>query len=132
MAVGLSNPQVTVNNQPLDIVPNTLTYDAGEGEINVRAASGGGGRATTVHTVNAETKMSKVTFEVYLTPEVDGLISEWKLAINANAISFSERVAGNSVTRTFPNCSLINAVERSASADGTVSLEFSGDPMISG
>ena len=127
----LSNPQVEVNNDAIAIVPNTLMYDAGEGEVNVRAASAGGDNSVSIHTVNAETKISKVMFEVYVTPELDALISEWKRQPSENVIAFSENAGGGTtVTRTFNGMSLMNPVERHPTADGTVSLEFSGDPMV--
>ena len=126
----LSVPQVNVNNVNIRIVPNSLRYDGGEGEINVRAASGGGNEIETVHTSNAETKIGKVIFDVYTTSDIDSAIAEWKADIGLNAISFSERFNdGSAITRSFDRMSLMNAVERQASADGVTSLEFEGDPM---
>lgn len=126
----LSVPQVNVNNVNIRIVPNSLRYDGGEGEINVRAASGGGNEIETVHTSNAETKIGKVIFDVYTTVNIDSLIATWKADVGLNAISFSERFNdGSTMTRSFARLSLMNAVERQASADGVTSLEFEGDPM---
>jgi len=126
----LSVPQVNINNENIRIVPNSLEYDGGEGEVNVRAASSGGNSTVTVHTVNAETKMSKVKIDVFLTTDIDRQIAIWKERVGANAITFAERFAnGEAVTRGFSRMSLTNNVDRSASADGVVSLEFMGDPM---
>ena len=126
----LSTPQVNINNVNLRIVPNSLRYDGGEGEVNVRAASGGGNQIESVHTSNAETKIGKVMFDVFLDTDLDGFIAQWKENIGVNSISFSESFNdGTSVTNSFDRMSLINAVERNASADGVTSLEFSGDPM---
>jgi hypothetical protein len=126
----LSTPQVSVNNVNIRIVPNSLRYDGGEGEVNVRAASGGGNNIESVHTSNAETKIGKVMFDVYLDTELDSFIAQWKEDIGVNSISFSERFNdGTAVTRSFDRMSLMNAVERNASADGVTSLEFEGDPM---
>lgn len=127
-SIALSVASVTINNVSIAIVPNSLTYDAGEGEINVRSAMSGG-RAVSVHTINAETRISKVTFEMYNTSELDGQISEWKQNIGGNVISFISTVNGSPTTRDFTGMSLINPVERMISADGTISLEWSGDPM---
>lgn len=126
-----SVPQVEVNNDLILIVPNTLNYDLGEGETNVRAASGGGNSIRSVHTQNAESKIGKVMFSVYLTADMDDRIREWKDSTGANAIKFSERLGDGTVSaRSFENMSLINSVNREATADGTVPLEFSGDPAI--
>lgn len=124
----LSTPQVTVNNNTVAIVPNSLTYDGGEGQINVRAASSGGAGVESVHSGDAETRIGKVMFDIYLKDETDGFISTWKSQLNV--ISFGQASAGGvSTTRTFRNMSLVNDVERNAAADGVVSLEFEGDPM---
>ncbi len=126
----LSVPQVNINNVNYRIVPNSLRYDGGEGEINVRAASGGGNNAESVHTSNAESKIGRVVFDVYLDADLDSAIAEWKQDIGLNSISFSERFQdGTAVTRSFDRMSLMNRVERNASADGVTSLEFEGDPM---
>ncbi len=126
----LSTPQININNVNIRIVPNSLRYDGGEGEVNVRAASGGGNQIESVHTSNAETKIGKVMFDVFLDTELDGFIAQWKENIGINSISFSESFNdGTSVTNSFDRMSLINNVERNASADGVTSLEFSGDPM---
>lgn len=126
----LSVPTVIVNNETIAIVPNSFTYDGGEGEINVRAASAGGGNTTSVHSQNAETQIGKCKFDIFLTPGVDQYIAVWKENVGSNSIQVIQRAAGgDSVTLSFDNMSLMNAVERAASADGVTSLEWSGDRM---
>lgn len=130
MSITLSVPSVIVNNQTIAIVPNSFTYNGGEGEINVRAASGGGNTIESVHSVNAEGKIGKCKFDVYLTPDVDSLIRSWKNQVGQNNIQFVQRLSGGgNMTRSMSRMSLINDVERQASSDGVVSLEFAGDPM---
>lgn len=126
----LANPQININNVNIRIVPNSLRYDGGEGEVNVRTASAGGNSVESVHTSNAETKIGKVMFDVFLDNELDSFIALWKDDIGANSISFSERFTnGSALNRSFDRMSLVNNVERNASADGVTSLEFEGDPM---
>lgn len=130
MSITLSVPSVIVNNQTIAIVPNSFTYDGGEGEINVRAASGGGNQIESVHSVNAEGKIGMCKFDVYLTPDVDSLIRTWKNQVGQNNIQFVQRISnGGNVTRSMSHMSVTNKVERNASSDGVVSIEFSGDPM---
>lgn len=130
MSITLSVPSVIVNNETIAIVPNSFTYNGGEGEINVRSASGGGNTVESVHSVNAENKIGKCTFDVYLTPDMDSRIRSWKNQVGQNNIQFVQRISGGgNVTRSFSRMSLINEVERNASSDGVVSLEFAGDPM---
>ena len=127
----LSVPGIIVNNELLKIVPNTFTYDGGEGEIMVRSASGGGRNSETVHSVDAETFIGKCNFETYLTADLDGKIATWKENIGNNSIQAIQRPlgGGDAVTLSFDGMSLANAIERAASADGTVSLEWMGEPM---
>lgn len=130
MSITLSVPSVIVNNETIAIVPNSFTYDGGEGEINVRAASGGGNNIESVHSVNAENKIGSCKFDVYLTPDMDSKVRSWKNQVGQNNIQFVQRISGGgNVTRSFSRMSLINPVERNASSDGVVSLEFKGDPM---
>ena len=58
MSITLSVPSVIVNNETIAIVPNSFSYDGGEGEINVRAASGGGNTIESVHSVNASATLA--------------------------------------------------------------------------
>lgn len=128
----LSVPTVIINNETISIVPNSFTYDGGEGEITVRAASAGGGNTTSVHSQNAETQISKCKFDLFLTPGIDQYIASWKENIGSNSIQVIQRAPGgngDSVTLSFDNMSLMNAVERQASADGVTSLEWMGDRM---
>jgi hypothetical protein len=130
MSITLSVPSVIVNNETIAIVPNSFTYDGGEGEINVRAASGGGNTIESVHSVNAEGKIGGCKFDLYLTPDLDSKIRTWKGQVGQNNIQFVQRISGGgNVTRSLSRQSLINMVERNASSDGVVSLEFKGDPM---
>lgn len=127
----LSVPSIIINNESLKIVPNSFKYDGGEGEISVRSASGGGRNSETVHSSNAETFIGKCTFEMFLTSDLDNKIATWKENIGNNNIQAFQRPigGGDAVTLSWDGMSLINMIERAASSDGTVSLEFQGEPM---
>lgn len=126
----IATPEVIVNGDKIAIVPNSLSYNAGEGEINVRAASSGGGISESVHTVDAEAQVGMVKFQMFNTPELDGQIANWKQSIGENAISFAEQIGGEQFIRQAPGMSLVNAVEREIGADGTTELEFQGDQFV--
>lgn len=127
----LSVPSIVINNEVIRIVPNSFTYDGGEGEITVRSASGGGRNSETVHSANAESFIGKCSFEIFLTSDIDYRIAIWKENIANNSIQAFQRPlgGGDAVTLSWDGMSLTNNVERAAAADGTVSLEFQGDPM---
>ena len=129
--ITLSVPTVIVNNETWAIVPNSFKYDGGEGEINVRAASAGGGNSSSVHSQDAETQIGKCSFDIYLVPGVDNKVATWKENVGANRVQAIQRQpqTGESETLSWDNMSITNAVERNASADGVTSLEWEGDQM---
>jgi len=129
--ITLSVPAIIVNNETWAIVPNSFTYDGGEGEVNVRSASGGGNNANSVHSQNAETMIGKCKFDIFLVPGVDNKLATWKENVGANRVQAiqTQPITGETTTLSWDNMSLVNAVERNASADGVTSVEFEGDRM---
>jgi len=129
--VTLSVPGIVVNGENIAIVPNSFKYDDGEGEINVRAASMGGRKSSSVHSENAESHIGKCSFDIFLTPDVDAKIKRWKKKVGDNDIQAVQKSESNeSVTKSWRNLSLVNSVEREASADGVTNLEFEGDSVV--
>lgn len=125
-----SNPTISVNDETVAIIPNTLMTKNGHGETKVRAVSTGGGGGGTVHTVDAESRFSVVKFDLPNTAANAEKVRQWKSAIGTNTVSFFERVGGDVVERTFTGQSIVNDPEFEASADGKVSIEFNGDPAV--
>lgn len=121
--MALSTPGISVNNVPISIVPNSFTFKLGKGEINVRAASTGGGATEPVHTENAETKIGMMKWEMYVTTENKQLISSWKDGIGSNFVSAQQ--AGDAPI-SMGSASMVNDPDFEASADGTVEVEFQG------
>lgn len=129
--VALSVPEILVNDEKISIVPNSFTYDKGEAEINVRAASTGNGASESVHTVNAESAISEPMFSLFVTNENDERIRDWKENIGSNVLKAIQRVpGGRDIVLTFPGQSLTNKPTREASADGVLACEFKGDQGI--
>lgn len=126
----LSVPTVTINNDTMEITPNSVSYDGGEGQIMVMSVSAGGGVTRSVHAVNAETQIGKVTFDMKLTEDLDAKIAIWKEDVGANSIQITQDAGnGNSITLSFDNMSLINDVSRNPTPDGNTTLEWQGDKM---
>ena len=129
--VALSVPEVLVNDEKIAIVPNTFSYDLGENEVNVRAASIGNGGTESVHTVNAESGFSEPMFSMFVTDLTDNLILQWKGKLGDNTIKAVQAVPdGSDIIITFPGQSLSNKPTREAQSDGVVALEFKGDPGL--
>lgn len=127
----ISVPFVIVNGNKIKIITGSLVYDDGEGEVTVRAVSSGGGGGDTVHTINAESKFSIVKFDLAVTTENDQLVKIWKNNVAANTVEFGQRFSdGTAVAKNYAGMSVVNRLERAASPDGVLSVEFQGDPAI--
>lgn len=122
----LNNPTVEVNDNPIAIVPNSLSYKKGRGEKSVKAQSAGGNAIETVVTQNAETKVSMVKFKLYPTKENFDLADVWIDNINGNTIRLSE----GELTESFRGMVTTNEPERMVGADGELEIEFQGQPVL--
>lgn len=122
----LNNPTVEVNDNPIAIVPNSLSYKKGRGEKSVKAQSAGGNAIETVVTQNAETKVSMVKFKLYPTKENFDLADVWIDNINGNTIRLSE----GELTESFRGMVTTTEPERMVGADGELELEFQGMPVL--
>lgn len=121
----LSNPQVSINDEIIAIVPNSLSYKPGAGDKEVKAQSAGGNAITTVVTENAETKLSTVKFKLYNTKKNLQLVKDWG-ALYAVAIEISEE----DVTESFSDCVITTEPERAVGADGDLEIEWKGAPSL--
>lgn len=124
----ISTPSVIINNIPIGIVPNSLKYTEGLGEQIMRTQSAGGGSVDVVYSLDAESLMSTVSFELINTNENIDLARLWKTNENNNAISFVDSRTG--FTRNFANMALTSNYEVNLGADTTISVEFKGDRAV--
>lgn len=122
----LSVPGIVVDDVPIGIVPNSYKSTRGKGEIKVRAESTGGGSSRSVHTEDAESKIGKMSWDMYNTDENKTFFVQWKSQIGSNTITASQPgmkpEAGQSM-------SLVNDPDWEGSPDGVVTFEFEGDPL---
>lgn len=125
---------LTINNNPVPngYKPNTLSYEPGFGEINVRTVVNGNS-TTTVHAPDASTKigMLKVELEpIDKTADNQDILKYIKsLKDNIGSNTLKVTSADTGVKRTFVNCSCTNKIEFVDGTDGNVSLEFKGDEV---
>lgn len=124
----ISTPSLIINNLPVGIVPNSLKYTEGLGEQSMRTQSAGGGSVQVVYSTNAESFMSKISFQLINTAENMELAKRWKTNLNQNAISVIDQYTA--FTRNFANMALTNDYELELGADGVISLEFMGDAAV--
>lgn len=126
MARTLANPVVKINNTVVGIVPNSLSYKAGRGDITLRPQSAGGNSIEVVKTENAETKKSMCKFMTYNTKGNIELKEEWQDSLDGNTIELSD---GDFVV-SFRKMFVIEDPEVKLSADGEVPLNFEGQPIV--
>jgi hypothetical protein len=130
MPTGIATPYITVNNQVVNIVPNSFTYTEGLGEQSMKTQSAGGGQVSNVYWDNAETKFSTCKFKLFNTPYNIALSRQWKLSLNRNAISATGSTPDGILTKSFNNAALLNNYETALGVDGTIDLEFSSDKAV--
>lgn len=129
MAIAIANPTIRVNDETIAIVPNSVTVQMGFGETNVRAASSGGNSIETVHTSDAESKISMLSFDVYNTPEMIRKFSTWKNDVGANTAQVVGNLPGGAQFNvSMANVSIVNDPEFELGADSVTSIEMKGDP----
>lgn len=121
----LSVPAIRVNNDNIDIVPNSFTFKRGGGTTNVRSASAGGNRVKSVHSKNAEDQISSGKFDLYVTTANRNKVSDWQDNTGANSIQAVE----NGTTIPFNHVSITNDPDFEATSDGKVTVEFAGDKI---
>lgn len=121
----LSSPTVELNDQPIAIVPNSLSYKKGQGDKTVRAHATGG-NVEVVIAENTETKVSMVKFKLFNTKENFDLVNGWTDNINGNTIRLSEA----ELTESFRTMVVTTEPERVIGADGELEIEFQGTPVL--
>lgn len=127
MALGtLANPTVEVNDAPIAIIPNSLSYKKGQGDKTVKAQSAGGNAIEPVISENAETKISMVKFKMYNTKENFDFVNAWTDNINGNTIRLSE----GELVESFRTMVVTSEPERMIGADGELEIEFMGTPVL--
>lgn len=130
MSEQLANAAVTVNNVPVAITPNSLTFTEGLGEQTIRAASVGGAEVEQVFSQNIESNFSKVSFDMPATVDNIELAREWKVNGNANLVQIAGRTAEGRVTRTFSKAALLNDYDIPLGSDTNITIEFTASKAV--
>jgi hypothetical protein len=126
MAERVSLPSVYVNNELVQIMPNSVSYTDGFGLSKVDAQSAGASVVTPVFSQDAETFLSTIKFELYNTPEALNLARSWRSRFSDNSIYIDFNDPNTNETVTCAQCAVTNDVEYELKATGKVSLEFKG------
>lgn len=127
----LSDPQVTLNDELLAIVGNSVSYTTGDGERSVKAAGTGGGKPVLTISENVETKISTAKFGVFATAQNADTIEQAIKRLNNNVLVIAGTDPfGNSIRKTFTNALVMNNPEFNLQQDGQIDVEMSSDPAV--
>ena len=127
----LADPSIVVNDAPIDIVPNSVSYKEGAGEQSVRASSTGGGNTTQVYANNVETNFGMVKFEFFPAPRQIDFFRGIKKNLNNNVVVLTGTTTdGQRLRRTFNRAALLTDYEVPLGTDTTIELEFNSDPAV--
>ena len=130
MSTQLADALVLINNDPVAIIPNTLTFTEGLGEQTIRAASLGGGQVEQVYANNIESNFSTVKFEIPATVENIAAARSWKTNKNQNVVQIVGSTPEGSITRTFTQAAILNDYEIGLGSDTNVPMEFKSNPAV--
>ncbi len=122
MVAAITTPSVTINNETISVVPNSISYDEGLGEQTVRVQSAGAGSVQTVFSQDVTLRKSTVKFSMYPTKENISSLREWKIAEDANAILITDSNSG--FTKTFLQAALTSNYEIKLGSDDQIDVEF--------
>lgn len=124
----LNNVAIQVNDEAVAYEGNTLSYQDGFGEYNVRNAVVGGGQTEQIFSEDLTTKFGMVKFSLPSTEDSAALVREWKNNLNNNLVVLSSSTGGAQFTRNFTQASIQGDPEVNLSTDGTVEIEFRSNP----
>jgi hypothetical protein len=129
--VQLADAVVTINNDVIGYVPNSVSFTEGLGEQKVLPVSEGGGRVSQVYANDIETSFATFKISIRTTSEDVALALEWKQNANRNVITLNGvDTNGRGVIRTFTQCAVTNDYEVPIQAEGVIELEFMGNAPI--
>ena len=131
--MSIANPEVVVNGTPLPIVPNSLKFNEGQPEKNIRAAAVGD---TVVQdfSINVENAFSDFTFSVLPSADNINLIRELLVLNNTNIVTVTgtELVLGvqKQLIRTFNNAAIMNKPDNNLGSDTEIELVWRSDAAV--
>lgn len=125
----LNDPTVLWNGNPIDVMPNSVKFDDGEGETTVRSTSSGGGQRKIIISQAVEDNMGKLMLD--LPNDINSINNSRDMKRNPGTHVFEITARtddGKTFFRAFTGAVVTNRVEKSLSSDGTIPLEISADP----
>lgn len=123
MAEIIFDAQIRVNNEAVNIIPNSAKFVPGFGESSIMTQSSGNGNVEQVRSENIETKISKLIFSMRSTTANIAQIESWKRNKNANGITVT---ADGGFVKVIDGAECVIDPEYSFSNEGEIPIEFHG------
>lgn len=122
----LATPTIAVNDDTIEIKPNSFSYKTGKGDFTIRTQQAGAA-ATVVASKNAETQMSMCKFTVLTTSTSYELVQAWLDARENGGVTID--AFDGSLQLAFRSMILVSEPEISTGSEGEIEVEFQGPPI---
>ncbi len=122
----LATPTIAVNDDIVEIKPNSFSYKAGRGDFKLRTQQAGT-VATTVASKDAESQMSMAKFTLLTTAANHSKVLEWLDARENGGVTID--AFDGSINLAFRNMILVTEPEISTGSEGEIEVEFQGPPI---
>lgn len=120
----LFDPQITINNEIIQIVPNSGELIKGFGEASVEPVSAGNGNSDIVTGRDISTKKAKLTIGLKNTQRNIELVSKYQPLDGKLTVGIAE----GTFNATIRNATIINDPTFAFTNDSNVSVEIEGRP----
>ena len=120
----MSNPTVIVNNDVIPIVPGSLSYNDGFGEITVRVGSNGGRSKELYYSEDSSTQKGMVKFNLITSENNVELLKTWLQLSQASGNTI--QIVDGSFSSSFSEMYVINNPEINTGPDGEIEINFEG------
>ena len=121
--------QITVNNEPVGIKPNSFKFKAGVGDRTVRTKMSGNNIDTVVST-DVETSKAMCSFTLLTEADTAPTVIQWQDNLDANVVVGQDSFTGK--TYTFNKAIIISDPEFGTGVDGETEVEFESTRVIVG
>lgn len=121
----LATPTVSVNDDVIEIQPNSLSFKKGKGDFVLRTQQAGSA-VSVIANANVETKLSMVKFTMLMSDVSTELVDQWLLDRENNGSTID--IFDGSISTGFQRMFLISEPEQMTGSDGTIEFEFQGPP----
>ncbi len=128
MANAITDPRLEINGIAIQIVPNTLFYKRGRGEVKVKAASLGGNVTVPIFETDKTTAVGELQFQIFPTDESIAQLQSFQDSGNNNTISLTDT---NNFVKTANNMKVATTdPEIKVGSDQTIEVICMGGNMV--